>query len=232
MSWRSLTKIAGSGSISQRYGSADPYSYQEFHGSTTLMIIMKELVYESLPPCPDPGRRSARGWTRRRAAAPRSSCPAAYRRASASRWTTSHSSSYRPASSASSTLRDASPRWMLSCSQTPSIVMRWILLTPRGHPTSLPPLPVSSPSNHPPPPLPPSPIDLKVLTSEIRLILKAFIKERGAGIFRKIRPSPILREPFKDSAPPRTAVCIKDAYCQWRTQPCLRPCIYCIQLYI
>jgi hypothetical protein len=38
---------------------------------------------------------------------------------------------------------------------------------------------------------------LKVLSSdmesaEIRFIRKAFIKERGAKVFRKIRPSPIL----------------------------------------
>jgi hypothetical protein len=47
---------------------------------------------------------------------------------------------------------------------------------------------------------------LKVLSSEmdpveIRLIRKVFIKGRGAEVVRKIRPSPILREPFKDIAP-------------------------------
>jgi hypothetical protein len=39
---------------------------------------------------------------------------------------------------------------------------------------------------------------------EIRLIRKVFIKGRGAEVVRKIRPSPILREPFKDSAPSRS----------------------------
>ncbi len=48
---------------------------------------------------------------------------------------------------------------------------------------------------------------LKVLSSEmdqaeIRFIQKDFIKERGAEIFRKIRPSPVPREPLKDSALP------------------------------
>jgi hypothetical protein len=43
---------------------------------------------------------------------------------------------------------------------------------------------------------------LKILSSEmdpaeIRFIQKAFIKERGAEIFRKILPSPTLCEPFK-----------------------------------
>ncbi len=51
---------------------------------------------------------------------------------------------------------------------------------------------------------------LKVLSreihpAEIRFIWKAFIEERGAEVFRKIGPSPILWEPFKDSAPSRTA---------------------------
>ncbi len=52
---------------------------------------------------------------------------------------------------------------------------------------------------------------LKVLSSvmdpaEIRFIRKAFLKERGAEISRKIRPSPILWKPFKDSRSLRTAV--------------------------
>jgi hypothetical protein len=42
--------------------------------------------------------------------------------------------------------------------------------------------------------------------AEIRFIRKAFMKERGAQVFRKIRPPPILWEPIKDSAPPRPAV--------------------------
>ncbi len=51
----------------------------------------------------------------------------------------------------------------------------------------------------------------KVLSSEmdpaeIRFIQKAFIKERGAKVLRKICLSPILWEPFADSVPPRTAV--------------------------
>ncbi len=36
--------------------------------------------------------------------------------------------------------------------------------------------------------------------AEVRFIRKVFIKERSAEIFRKIRPSPILWDPFKDSA--------------------------------
>jgi hypothetical protein len=52
---------------------------------------------------------------------------------------------------------------------------------------------------------------LKVLSNEIdpaeiRFIRKIFIKERGAEVFRKICPSAILREPFKATATPRTAV--------------------------
>jgi hypothetical protein len=52
---------------------------------------------------------------------------------------------------------------------------------------------------------------LKVLSSEmdpaeIKFIRKACIKERGVEVFRKIRQSPIRREPFKDSAPPLKAV--------------------------
>jgi hypothetical protein len=39
---------------------------------------------------------------------------------------------------------------------------------------------------------------------EIRLIRKVFIKGRGAEVVGKIRLSPILREPFKDSAPSRS----------------------------
>ncbi len=46
-----------------------------------------------------------------------------------------------------------------------------------------------------------------------------FIKERGAKVFRKIRPSPILREPLKGTAPPRTAVGYLNTNCQWRIQP-------------
>ena len=51
----------------------------------------------------------------------------------------------------------------------------------------------------------------KVLSSEmdpaeIRFIWYVFIKERDAEIFRKIRPSSLLLELFKDSAPSRTAV--------------------------
>ncbi len=41
--------------------------------------------------------------------------------------------------------------------------------------------------------------------AEMGFIRKAF-KESGAEVLRKIRPSPILWEPFKVSAPPRTAV--------------------------
>ncbi len=40
-------------------------------------------------------------------------------------------------------------------------------------------------------------------SAETRFIRKAFIKERGTRVFRKIRLSSILWEPFKDSAPPR-----------------------------
>ncbi len=42
-------------------------------------------------------------------------------------------------------------------------------------------------------------------SAEIRFIPKTFIKKRGGEVFRKIRPSPILWEPFKDSVPPSTA---------------------------
>jgi hypothetical protein len=42
--------------------------------------------------------------------------------------------------------------------------------------------------------------------AEIRFIRKAFIKERGAEVLRKICQSPILLESFKDSALPHTSV--------------------------
>ncbi len=42
--------------------------------------------------------------------------------------------------------------------------------------------------------------------AEIRFFKSAFIKERGAEVIRKIRPSPILWELFIDSSPSRTAV--------------------------
>ncbi len=50
---------------------------------------------------------------------------------------------------------------------------------------------------------------LKVSSSEMDLaengfIRQVFVKERGAEVFIKICPSPILWEPFKDSAPPRS----------------------------
>jgi hypothetical protein len=46
----------------------------------------------------------------------------------------------------------------------------------------------------------------KMDPAEIRFVRKAFIKERGAEVFRKIGPSFILGEHFKDSAPPFTGV--------------------------
>ncbi len=53
--------------------------------------------------------------------------------------------------------------------------------------------------------------DLKVLSREkdlakSGLIRELFIKGRGAEVLRKIGLPPILWEPFKDSAPSRTAV--------------------------
>ncbi len=50
--------------------------------------------------------------------------------------------------------------------------------------------------------------------AEIRLIRKAFVKERSAEVFRKIRPSTILDEPFKDIASRRTAVGNSETNCQ------------------
>jgi hypothetical protein len=45
----------------------------------------------------------------------------------------------------------------------------------------------------------------EIYLAEIRFIRKAFIKERGAEVFRKICPSPILRAAFQDSTPLRTS---------------------------
>ncbi len=59
--------------------------------------------------------------------------------------------------------------------------------------------------------------------AEIRFIRKTFIKERGSEVFRKIRPSPILWEPFKDSATPRTSVGNWETNSQQRKQFCPRP---------
>jgi hypothetical protein len=42
--------------------------------------------------------------------------------------------------------------------------------------------------------------------AESTFIKLVSIKERRAKVFRKIRLSPILQEPFKDSAPPPTTV--------------------------
>ncbi len=42
--------------------------------------------------------------------------------------------------------------------------------------------------------------------AEIRVIRKVVIKEWGAEVFWKIGPSPILWEPFKDSATSRTVI--------------------------
>jgi hypothetical protein len=50
--------------------------------------------------------------------------------------------------------------------------------------------------------------------TKIRFIRKAFIKERGAEVFRKIRMSPILQEPIKDSTPPRTVAGNSEMNCQ------------------
>ncbi len=52
---------------------------------------------------------------------------------------------------------------------------------------------------------------VRVLSSEmdpveIMFIWKTLIKERGEEIMKKIRPSPILCEPFKVTAPSRTVV--------------------------
>ncbi len=63
--------------------------------------------------------------------------------------------------------------------------------------------------------------DLKVLSREkdlakSGLIRKLFIKGRGAEVLRKIGLSPILWEPFKDSAPSRTAVGYLDPKSQRR----------------
>jgi hypothetical protein len=68
---------------------------------------------------------------------------------------------------------------------------------------------------------------LKVLSSEMG---PAVIKEWGAEIFRIIRPSPMLWEPFKVRAPFRTTVGDLEEYCQRRTQLCQRPFIHYIQL--
>jgi hypothetical protein len=64
--------------------------------------------------------------------------------------------------------------------------------------------------------------------AEIRFIREFFIKDRGKEVFRKIHPSPILLEPFKDSAPSRTAVGKEETNCQWSAQICQRPFIYYI----
>ncbi len=69
-----------------------------------------------------------------------------------------------------------------------------------------------------------------MVSGEIRFIQKALIKERDAEVFRKIRPSPILWEPFKDSAPPRTAAGNSETNCQRRTHLCPWPFIHYIQL--
>ncbi len=64
---------------------------------------------------------------------------------------------------------------------------------------------------------------LKILSSEmdqakISFIRKVFIKERSAEDFRKIHPSPILLELFKDSALPHTDVGNWETNCQRRSQ--------------
>ncbi len=41
----------------------------------------------------------------------------------------------------------------------------------------------------------------KMDSAEIRFVRKAFLEYRGGEVFRKNRPSPILWQPFKDSAP-------------------------------
>ncbi len=50
--------------------------------------------------------------------------------------------------------------------------------------------------------------------AEIRFIRKVFTKEKGAKVFRKIRPSPFLWESFKATAPPRTAAGYLETKCQ------------------
>jgi hypothetical protein len=61
--------------------------------------------------------------------------------------------------------------------------------------------------------------------AEGMLIRKVFIKERDAEVFRKIRPSPIIREPLIATAPPRTTVGCLETNCQRRTQLCQQPFI-------
>ncbi len=51
--------------------------------------------------------------------------------------------------------------------------------------------------------------------ADIKFIQKAFFKERGAEVFRKIWPTPILWEPLKDSALPCTAVGNSETNSQW-----------------
>ncbi len=60
----------------------------------------------------------------------------------------------------------------------------------------------------------------------------SLLKEYGAEIFIKIRPSPMLWEPFKVTASSRTTVGNSEMNSQWRTQNCQRPFTYCIQLLI
>ncbi len=76
---------------------------------------------------------------------------------------------------------------------------------------------------------------LEVLSSymdpaEIKFIRKDVIKERGAEVFRKIRPSFILWKPFKATAKSRTAVGYLKTNCQQPTQFYQRPFIPYIQL--
>jgi len=49
--------------------------------------------------------------------------------------------------------------------------------------------------------------------AEIKFIGKVFIKERGAKVFKKILPPPILWEPFEATAPPRSTVGYLETNC-------------------